>query len=63
MRLLQLTWESTVCTEGMRKPWDTPTHTRAKVMAKVLLAFEGVKKDATDHMRKQMLRTLRPPYS
>jgi hypothetical protein len=32
-------------------------------MAKTLLAFEGVRKDAIDHMKKHALSTLRPPYN
>ncbi len=50
-----------VCTEGIRKPWATPTNTRAEMMALLLLAEPGVRREAMDQQRKEADSIRSPP--
>lgn len=57
-----ITDASTVWMEGMRRPCDTPTSTRAAATGALLCAFTGVNSDAVDHSTNDSVSVERPPH-
>lgn len=57
------TFDSTVCTDGMRPPCARPTHTLANTVSVTLDALPGVSRHARDQARKEAIRVRLPPYS
>ncbi len=55
------TWDNTVWTEGIRKPWATPTATLANIIAELLAADPGVSIEAVDHKPNETMSMRRPP--
>ena len=55
------TWDNTVWTEGIRKPWATPTASLARIIAELLAADPGVSIEAVDHKPKETMSMRRPP--
>jgi hypothetical protein len=57
-----ITWDRTVCMEGMMKPCETPMHTLANMIDQVFVALVGVSMEIIDHEEKEMISMIRPPY-